>query len=465
MARIEISSGGLGIPVMDFQSELASYISDAESIISSFKTVRNSTYSLNGGVGELQNSLSSIESRIQEEETKKLEAENVQAKVTSLIQLSERIDRQVAANVNQSQDELYSINPWLRPTPSVNDEAPWYEQAWGWLCGKGEAIVDGVKKAWEWTKDTAVKAWNGIVEFYKDHKKIIDTILIVVGAIGAIAAVVFTGGLALVPLLGALGLSTATAIAISTAVAIIAVVSTVGSSILNLVDIWAEVDNPVFNFFQKAFNIVSAVSNLTYSIGNIYNSIKHITPQEYIANNPAATAQPQPTTAMFDDSVPVSQDKVNSPSQTRTPHGSEKIVEENLGGEYSSQVSINKSGMTAGSYGQEGTIRIDSLRGEVNGNTVNLLNVDDYSVIDHFDVAEVKNYSIETSAGRSNLLQNVAKQAAERNSVLKQAGASVAQTYYIDTVGHNIPIGKCAELYEKLTALTPNNVDIFFMWK
>ena len=312
MARIEISSGGLGIPVMDFQSELASYISDAESIISSFKTVRNSTYSLNGGVGELQNSLSSIESRIQEEETKKLEAENVQAKVTSLIQLSERIDRQVAANVNQSQDELYSINPWLRPTPSVNDEAPWYEQAWGWLCGKGEAIVDGVKKAWEWAKDTAVKAWNGIVEFYKDHKKIIDTILIVVGAIGAIAAVVFTGGLALVPLLGALGLSTATAIAISTAVAIIAVVSTVGSSILNLVDIWAEVDNPVFNFFQKAFNIVSAVSNLTYSIGNIYNSIKHITPQEYIANNPVTTAQPQPTTVMFDDSIPVSQDNLSS---------------------------------------------------------------------------------------------------------------------------------------------------------
>ena len=312
--HIEINSGGLGgaIAVSEYRSNMSSFLSNAENVISSFKAVRNATYDLNGGVGALQTTVADLSTRISYEEEKLDAAVAVQKKSNDFLDLAVRIDNQVSALVNKNKDEFYRVNPWLRPSSDVSSEAPWYEQAWGWLCGKGEAIVDGVKKAWEWTKDTAVKAWNGIVEFYKDHKKIIDTILIVVGAIGAIAAVVFTGGLALVPLLGALGLSTATAIAISTAVAIIAVVSTVGSSILNLVDIWAEVDNPVFNFFQKAFNIVSAVSNLTYSIGNIYNSIKHITPQEYIANNPVTTAQPQPTTVMFDDSIPVSQDNLSS---------------------------------------------------------------------------------------------------------------------------------------------------------
>ena len=83
-----------------------------------------------------------------------------------------------------------------------------------------------------------------------------------------------------------MGVSTATAIAISTTVAVVAVVSTVAASTLNVVDIWCEVDNPMFNTFQKAFNIISTVSNLTYSVGNLYNSIKGIKPQDYIAQHP-----------------------------------------------------------------------------------------------------------------------------------------------------------------------------------
>ena len=287
MLRIEISSGGLGTSVMDFQSDLTSFLFDAESMISSFKAVQNSTYSLNGGVGDLQSSLSQIESRIQTEEAKKLEAEHIQAKANDFIQLAERVDHQVESCVNQNKEELYYVNPCLKPSPSVTEEATWYERARLWLCGKGEVFVEGVKTTWEWTKDTAFKAWNGIVAYYSEHKKIIDTILIVAGAVAAIAAVVFTGGLALVPLLGALGVSTATAIAISTAVAVVAVVSTVGSSVLNIVDIWAEIDNPVFNTFQKVLNVVSTVSNITYSIGNIYNSLKGVSGKEYIARQNA----------------------------------------------------------------------------------------------------------------------------------------------------------------------------------
>lgn len=194
---------------------------------------------------------------------------------------------------------------------SVNEEIPWYEQAWNWLCGTGETIVDGAKQAWNWVSDTAVKAWNGIVEFYQEHKKVIDTILIVVGAIAAIAAVVVTGGVALVPLLGVLGVSTATAVAISTAVAVTAVISTVGASVLNLVDIWCEIDNPIFNSFQKALNIVSTVTNLAYSIGNIYNSIKGINPQEYVASH-SATSNVATSELTFDENITLGQDKFSS---------------------------------------------------------------------------------------------------------------------------------------------------------
>ena len=145
---------------------------------------------------------------------------------------------------------------------------------------KGEAVVSDVKSALAWVKDTAVKAWRGLVEFYHEHKKIIDTILVVAGAIAAIAAVIATGGGALIFLLGALGCSAGVAAAISGAVAVIAVVTTLAASTLNIIDIWAEIDNPSFQAWKKGLNIASAASNFLYSVGGIYNSIHHISPAQ-----------------------------------------------------------------------------------------------------------------------------------------------------------------------------------------
>jgi len=272
--------------VMQYQAELSNMIMDAESMLNCFKIVKQSTVSLNGGAGTLVSAADDIDKRIQKEEVKRNSAIEVKNKSNDFLELAQRVDNNVSSLVNKNKEELYCVNPWLRPATSVEKEKPWYEKTWDWLCGKGEALVDGAKKAWNWISDTAKKAWDGLVEFYQEHKKIIDTVLIVVGAAAAIAAVVVTGGLALVPLLGAIGVSTATAITISTAVAVVAVVSTVVSSTMNVVDIWCEIDNPIFNTFQKAVNVISAVSNITYSIGNIYNSIKGITPQQYIANHP-----------------------------------------------------------------------------------------------------------------------------------------------------------------------------------
>lgn len=293
--HIEINAGGLGagIAVAEYQLNMSGFISDAESVISSFKAVSSKVYDLNGGVASLQGAVDDLSSRIQLEEEKKEAAITVQKKSNDFLDLAIRVDKQVASLVNKNKDEFYKTNPWLKPAVTV-DDTPWYEDAWNWLCGKGEQIAEGIKSAWEWTKDTAKKAWDGLVEFYNEHKKIIDTVLIVVGAIGAIIAVVATGGVALVPLLGALGVSTTAAIAISTAVAVVAVVSTVASSALNIVDTWAEIDDPTFNAWQKGLNIVSAVSNLTYSVGTIYNSLKGINPQDYIAQNASKTASSAP---------------------------------------------------------------------------------------------------------------------------------------------------------------------------
>ena len=278
--RIEISAGGIGaISVLDYQTDLQSYISNTEDVISSFKTIQASTCNLSGGVGNLQGALDDLEQRVRTEENAQIQANNILAKSNDFLDLAIRVDKQVASLVNKNKDEFYQTNPWLKPTVGV-DETPWYDDLWNWLCDKGEKIAEDAKKAWSWIKDTAKKAWDGLVEFYQEHKKIIDTVLLVLGAIAAIAAVVASGGGALIPLLTALGCSAGTAAAISGAVAVVAVVSTVASTTLNVIDLWAEVDNPTFQAWKKGLNIVSSVSNLLYSVGSIYNSFKHITPQQ-----------------------------------------------------------------------------------------------------------------------------------------------------------------------------------------
>lgn len=253
--RIEISAGGLGgsLAVSDFQSDMSAFAERTEDVISSFTAVRDATYALNGGVGSLSGAVEDINARISAENQKHTDAIDVQTKTTDFLDLAVRVDEQVETLVNQNRDEFYRVNPWLRPAFVIDTQLQWYEKVYTWLGDAGEKVKEGAKEAWDWTKDSLKKLWNSAVSFYKEHKKVIDTIVIVVGAIAAIAAVVATGGAALAPLLAALGVSAGTAAAISTAVAVTAVVSTVAASTLNVVDTWAEIDNPVFNGFQGVY--------------------------------------------------------------------------------------------------------------------------------------------------------------------------------------------------------------------
>lgn len=339
--RIEISAGGVagGIAVAEFQANISGFLFDTESMISSFKAVKKETYELNGGVGNLRTAVNQIDARIKTEEAGKESAKAVQKKFNEFLDLSIRVDKEVEKLVKKNKKEFYAVHPWMKPVVAVDEELSWQEKAWNWLCGAASTIVDGVTGffdwvadeaawiangagilingvgtlinatgeildeagraildgagrlwnwskeqvirganiVWDWTKDTARKIWDGAVSFYTEHKKIIDTIVIAVGVVGTVAAVIGSGGTALVPLLTTVfGVSVGTAMTISSAVAVTAAVSTALSGIVNITDIWAEIDNPVFNFIQKSLDITKTVSTITYSIGKIYNLVKGI---------------------------------------------------------------------------------------------------------------------------------------------------------------------------------------------
>lgn len=280
--RIEISAGGIGYgtSVMEFSSVFDGFLSNTDSVISCFKTIKNETYSLSGGAGNLQTALDNLESRVRTEEALKESAVLAKAKSDSFLSLAQRIDNQVASDVKKNRNEFYSVNSWAKPTTS-NEEKKWYEKAWNWLC-KTDKVIAGVLLApWVIANDLAHKLWSSAVEYYKEHKKIINTVLIVLGAVAAIAAVFFTGGVALaalVPLLTAIlpaiGIPAGAASVISAVIGVGAILSTIASSSMNIYDVWNEVDDPTFNSWQKGLNIASFFFNITYSIGGIYNSVK-----------------------------------------------------------------------------------------------------------------------------------------------------------------------------------------------
>ena len=119
--------------------------------------------------------------------------------------------------------------------------------------------------------------WDDAAEWCKEHwQEIVTTVGIIVGAALAIAAVVTTGGAALVPLLTALGVAAGTAANISLAGGSnCRGCQRLGRPALNIIDTWGNIDDPTFNTWQSVFNWTSTISNGLYSIGNIYNSIKY----------------------------------------------------------------------------------------------------------------------------------------------------------------------------------------------
>lgn len=288
--RIELNTGGLssGAVISGFQTDFSSLQSKSQSMISALQAVKSFVHSMNGGVGTLQGAVDQVSSRQSSEDAKSSKLDEVASKANGFVELARRIDLEVGGLVNQNKNEFYDVNPWSRP-PEPEREKKWYEKAYDWVCDRGREAAESIKKAW-----TSVKEWCS-----SNVGKIVLGIVAVVGAIAIIAAVICSGGLALVPLLTALGCSAGLATGISLTVGAVAVISTSLALIPNTLDLAAAVDevvdpesnkisdfnnklhqNEAYNTFQKTTNIISAVSGGVYSIGSMYNGIKGVSNAE-----------------------------------------------------------------------------------------------------------------------------------------------------------------------------------------
>ncbi len=247
MATIALYAGKINqMPSLigEVRKSVDNYSSELFSLKSKALNIRKTVCDLDDVIGMIQAS-----TEIQEQKAESLEA--FRRKTEEFAADAVRIDEDAAAVINQSKEDFYNKYNYLKPDAEKNFLEEWFDNAAEWCA----------------------EHWQEIAA----------TAAIIVGAALAIAAVVATGGAALVPLLTSLltavGVSAGTAVTaatiISFTVAGIAVVSTVGSSALNIADTWGNFDNPVFNTLQSVLNWSSMISNGLYSIGMLYNSIKY----------------------------------------------------------------------------------------------------------------------------------------------------------------------------------------------
>ena len=208
MATIALYAGKMNqMPSLigEVRKSVDDYSSELFSLKSKALNIRKSVCDLDDVIGMVQTS-----TQIQEQKIESLQAfcQKTEEFTADVV----RIDEEAAAVINQNKEDFYNKYNYLRP--------------------------DAEKNGWE-------TLWDNTAEWCKEHwQEIVTTVGIIVGAALAIAAVVMTGGAALIPLLStlltALGVSAGTAMTVATimsfSVAAIAVVSTIGASALNIID-------------------------------------------------------------------------------------------------------------------------------------------------------------------------------------------------------------------------------------
>ena len=153
-------------------------------------------------------------------------------------------------------------------------------------------------------------------------------------------------------------------------------------------------------------------------------------------------------------------------TEGRSPVESEKNTEKMLDAEspdYTHQTILDENLQTLSKREANSIVPDHMAAYDQNGNVIK---GNDYSQASHFEVVEDKNYSIESSSGRGNLVSNICKQAENRNNALGVNGATVHQTYRVDLSGHdNISLYRLEALYENLNNKLPDNVDVEFVLK
>lgn len=154
--RIELNACGLSsmASIASMQTDINSLLSKSSSLMTSFQSVRNFVYNMNGGVGLLQSAVDSIDARIEQEETKKSNLANTLIKLNSFVELVNTTDVAISNQVTQNRDEFYRVNEWSRPASTSVSIENWYNKAKGW-------ISELIKKGTDY--------FNHVLEIYNDH--------------------------------------------------------------------------------------------------------------------------------------------------------------------------------------------------------------------------------------------------------------------------------------------------------
>lgn len=287
--RIEINAGGISgaITVLQFQAAASKHLEKSNDVISAFVTVQRKTSQIEGQTPRLQEAQAALAERVQIEENRKVQINRVKQGVEDFLSHTVKTDARVSDCVSQNAEKFYQVNPWLRPKVTQR-EKKWYDKALELLLGPAYQIFANRDQI----VDAITKGWNAAVQFYQEHKKEVDTALLVIGAIAAVAGVIASGGVALVPLIAGfleiMGATGATALTIATGISLgigaSAIVATAASTTLNVIDVWSENTDPNFQKAKNLMNQLSFTLNLIYSVGNFFNKITGVTGKDMLSN-------------------------------------------------------------------------------------------------------------------------------------------------------------------------------------
>ena len=287
--RIEINAEGISsaITVLQFQTAASKHLEKSNDVISTFVTVQRKTSRIDGQTPRLQEAQAALAERVQIEENRKAQINRVKQGVEDFLSHTVDTDARVSDCVSQNAEKFYQVNPWLRPKVTQR-EKKWYDKALELLLGPAYQIFANRDQI----VDAITKGWNAAVQFYQEHKKEVDIALLVIGAIAAVAGVIASGGVALVPLIAGfleiMGATGATALTIATGISLgigaSAIVATAASTTLNVIDVWSENTDPNFQKAKNIMNQLSITLNLIYSVGNFFNKVTGVTGKDMLSN-------------------------------------------------------------------------------------------------------------------------------------------------------------------------------------
>lgn len=118
--RIEmINNSNAANSLSVLNENLSAMISQSETTLSSLQTIKQFSYSMNGGVGSLQNAVDFVSNRMEQEETTKNNLIAVRTKLEEFLTTVQTIDAEVSEKVTQNEEEFYRVTGWKKPAVSL----------------------------------------------------------------------------------------------------------------------------------------------------------------------------------------------------------------------------------------------------------------------------------------------------------------------------------------------------------